>query len=609
MSYLALAPDHPLVRAWAAGDAGLQRFLDETLRRSERERMQERHPRGYATGRYALHPYTGERLPIWVASYVLVQYGTGAVMGVPAHDARDHAFAQHYKLPILPVFGGGDPLAQAHDTAEGTLINSGVLNGLDVPTATQHLLQALAGRGLGARQVQYRWRDAAFGRQRYWGEPIPIYYKAGLPYALQPEDLPLELPDIADYKPTAEGAPPLARAPGWKTREGYPLETTTMPGWAGSSWYFLRYLDPHNDQEPFSPEAVARWGPVDLYVGGKEHATGHLLYARFFTHFLYDRGYLPFKEPFRKLLNQGMIHGVSQFVYRVKGTQQLVSHGLREGYETTRVRVEARLVQDGVLDIEALRRWRSDFAGATFLLEEGKYYCGSEVEKMSKSKYNTVAPEEVVGRYGADALRLYLLFLGPISQDKPWNTHGIEGSYKFLARLWRHLHDAQGTFAVVDAAPTAQESKVLHMAIKEVREAIERHSFNTGVSALMSGLNGLLRLACRKRAVWSDFVRLLGPWAPHVAEELWERLGHAPGSLLQAGFPQHDAVWLRSETVCYPLAVNGKVRAQHTVAADASAEVLRQAALEAPELQRWLEGRTVRKVVVVPGRMINVVVS
>ena len=527
VTFMVIAPEHEWVNPLTTPEnkAAVEDYLEQTKKRSERERIAEtRRVSGVFTGSYAVNPFTGKEIPIYISDYVLAGYGTGAIMAVPAHDSRDYAFARHFGLEIVPVVEGGDISRESYDAKEGKLINSGFLNGLDVKEAIGVMFEEIEKRGLGKRLVNYRLRDAIFSRQRYWGEPFPIYYKNEIACPLPESELPLELPPVTNFGPTEDGEPPLARAAKWETADGYPLELSTMPGFAGSSAYYLRYMDPHNDHALVSRKADEYWRSVDLYVGGIEHATGHLMYSRFWNMFLYDLGYVCEAEPFKKLVNQGMIQGRSNFVYRVVGTDKFVSYGLKEQYETQEIHVDVNIVRNDQLDLEAFRAWRPEFANAEFILEDGKYICGWAIEKMSKSMYNVVNPDYIVEQYGADTLRMYEMFLGPLEQSKPWDTNGIDGVHKFLKRFWRFFFEGN-ELAVTDEAPTDKELKTLHKTIRKVRDDIENFSFNTSVAAFMICLNELGE--CRKRAILEPLVALLSPFAPHVSEELWHRLGHA----------------------------------------------------------------------------------
>jgi len=610
VTFLALAPESELVQQLTtpAQQKEVQAYVEVAKNRSERDRMSNvKRISGAFTGAYAIHPFSGEKLPIWVADYVLAGYGTGAVMAVPAHDSRDYAFAKHFELPIVQVVAGGNIEEEAYDAKEGEIINSDFMNGLEVKAAIAKGIEVLEAKGLGKGKVNYRLRDAIFSRQRYWGEPFPVYYKDGVPYMIGTDELPVELPEVDKYLPTATGEPPLGRARDW-TYQGHPYELSTMPGWAGSSWYWFRYMDPHNEQAFVSPEAQQYWQNVDLYIGGAEHATGHLLYARFWTKFLFDRDQVTVQEPFKKLINQGMIQGRSNFVYRLKGTNTFVSLNQRQGHDTVPMHVDVDLVRNDVLDQEAFKQWRPDLADAQFVLEpDGNYMCGAEVEKMSKSKYNVVNPDKVIERYGADTLRLYEMFLGPLEQFKPWNTNGIDGVFKFLRKFWSLFHNGQEAWDVSQEAPTNEELKVLHRTLKKVEDDIERFSFNTTVSTFMIATNELQSLKCRKEAILAPLVIALAPYAPFVAEELWEKLGNKE-SVFEATFPAVDAQYLVDDTHTYPISINGKVRHKMTFALDASKEAIQEAVLNQEQVQRWTEGKTPKKVIIVPKRIVNIVV-
>ena len=607
VTYLALAPEHPHVQALTTSKQQneVANYVEQAQKRSERDRQADvRRVTGVFTGTYTKHPLTGQPLPIWVADYVLAGYGTGAVMGVPAHDSRDHAFAQQFGLAVIPVIKSQKENKIPYEAKDGTLINSDFLDGLTVKEATEKVLAQLEAQQLGRRKTTFRLRNAIFSRQRYWGEPFPIFYKDGMPYALPETELPLELPPVKAYRPTATGQPPLGHAENWHTSEGHPLELSTMPGWAGSSWYFLRYMDPHNEHALVSPEAEGYWKGVDLYIGGAEHATGHLLYARFWMKFLHDLGHVSMQEPFQKLINQGMIQGQSCFVYRIKGTQEFVSHGLRLQYDTVPMHVSIDLVKDGILDTEAFRQWRPELQEATFILEDGQYKCGTEVEKMSKSKHNVVNPDTIIDQYGADTLRLYTLFLGPLEQSKPWDTHGIEGVSRFLHKLWRLFHPTEG---ITKEAPPAAAMKVLHQAIKKVDDAISRYALNTAVSAFMVCVNELTTLSCRHRAVLQDLAVLLAPFAPHIAEALWQHLGHDT-SVAQAAWPALDNQYLQEDTFEYPITVNGKVRTRLNFALDTPQKEIEQQVLADETVQKWMQDKPLKKMIIVPQRIVNVVI-
>ena len=608
VTFMVIAPEHE----WAgdltteAQRAAVEEYVERSKKRSERERIAEtRRVSGVATGSFAINPFTGKRIPIYISDYVLAGYGTGAIMAVPAHDSRDYAFARHFGLEIVPVVEGGDLEKESYGAKSGRMINSGFLNGMDVKEAIGLMFEEVERRGLGKRLVNYRLRDAIFSRQRYWGEPFPVYYRDDTSLPLPEERLPLELPPVEDFGPTAEGEPPLARVSTWHTAEGYPYERSTMPGFAGSSAYYLRYMDPHNDRALVGPEADAYWRSVDLYVGGIEHATGHLMYSRFWNMFLYDLGCVCEEEPFRKLVNQGMIQGRSNFVYRVVGTNRFVSLGLKEQYRTQEIHVDVNIVRNDLLDLEAFRNWMPEYRDAEFILEDGKYVCGWAIEKMSKSMYNVVNPDRIVERYGADTLRMYEMFLGPLEQSKPWDTNGIDGVHKFLRRFWSRFFDRGGAFAVSDEPATDKELKTLHKTIRKVNEDIENFSFNTSVAAFMICLNELGE--CKKRAVLEPLTILIAPFAPHIAEELWHRLGHTT-TVCDAPYPACDEKYLAESSFEYPISVNGKLRFKKEYPLAAAPAEVQAAVVAEPEAQKWLDGRTPKKVIVVPGKIINIVV-
>ncbi len=617
-TFMVLAPEHELVEKITTPDKKeeVDKYVTWAKNRSERDRMSEvKSITGQFTGAWGINPVNGEKLPIWIADYVLMGYGTGAIMAVPAHDSRDFAFARHFDIPVIQVVvgkgeeaSGTDNWTGSYDAKEGTMVNSGFINGMEVPEAIRNTIDFLEKEGVGYGTVNYRLRDAIFSRQRYWGEPFPVYYKDGMPYMLDESDLPLELPDVDKYLPTETGDPPLARAKDWQTKEGYPLETNTMPGFAGSSGYYLRYMDPWNDKAYFSKEANEYWRNVDLYIGGDEHGTGHLIYSRFWNKFLYDTGLACEEEPFKKLINQGKIQGRSNFVYRITGTNTFVSHNLRKEYDYTALHVDIDLVDNDVLDIEAFKQWRPEFAGAEFILEDGKYLCGWEVEKMSKSKHNVQNPDDLIERYGADTLRMYEMFLGPLEIHKPWDTNGIEGVFRFLKKYWRLFFDKDGNFNVSDDEPSAAELKALHKTIKKVKDDIERFSFNTAVSSFMICVNELTDLKCSKRAILEPLNIIISPYAPHIAEELREMLGHG-GSVSYEQFPEFNEEYIREDTFTYPVSFNGKLRFKLELPADISKEDAEKKVLEDEQAQKWIEGKTVRKVIVVPKKIINVVVS
>ncbi|WP_242928086.1 leucine--tRNA ligase [Pontibacter vulgaris] len=609
-TFVVLAPEHDLVAQITtdAQRAAVEEYVNVAKNRSERERMTDvKTVTGVFTGAYAINPISEERVPIWIADYVLAGYGTGAVMAVPGHDSRDYAFAKHFNLPIKQVVEGGNIEEEAYAAKEGKIINSGFLNGLDVKEAIKAGITKAEELGVGKGRVQYRMRDAVFSRQRYWGEPVPVYFKNGIPQLLKDEELPLELPKIDAYLPTETGEPPLGRAVDWKYNNQYEYELSTMPGWAGSSWYWYRYMDPQNNNEFAAKDKIEYWRNVDLYIGGSEHATGHLLYSRFWNKFMYDLGLVVEHEPFKKLINQGMIQGRSNFVYRINGTNKYVSYGLKEQYETTQLHVDVNIVENDVLDIEAFRKWRPENADAEFILEDGKYNVGVEIEKMSKSKYNVVNPDDLVERMGADTLRMYEMFLGPLEQFKPWNTNGMDGVHKFLKKYWRLFHDNDGNFSVSEDAPTAEELKTLHKTIKKVEEDIERFSFNTSVSTFMICANELTQLKTNKRAILEPLTIILAPYAPHITEEIWQALGHSE-SITYATFPQWKEEYLVENTYEYPVSVNGKTRGKMTFAIDTPREEMEKAVLADEQVTKFFDGKSPKKIIIVPNKIINVVV-
>ena len=609
VTFMVLAPESELVDKLTddAHRAEVEAYVKAAAKKTERERISEtKSVTGVFTGSYGINPLSGKKVPIWVSEYVLSGYGTGAIMAVPAHDSRDYAFAKKFGLPIIPLIEGCDVSEQSFDAKDGIMCNSGFLDGMSVKEAIEAAKDYVEAHGLGRRKVNYRLRDAIFSRQRYWGEPFPIYYKDGIPMPLPESELPLRLPEISSYKPSADGEPPLARAKDW-TYMGCPLEKNTMPGFAGSSAYYLRYMDPHDDEALVSREANEYWRSVDLYVGGTEHATGHLIYSRFWNKFLYDLGYVCEDEPFRKLINQGMIQGRSSFVYRVVGTNSFVSAGLKDGYETTEIHVDISLVHNDRLDTEAFRKWRPEYADAEFILEDGEYVCGWAVEKMSKSMYNVVNPDDICDRYGADTLRLYEMFLGPVEQSKPWDTKGIDGVNRFLKKFWRLFFD-RDCWAVSDEKPSPAELKVLHKLIGKEQEDIENFSFNTTISAFMIAVNELGAMKSSKRAVLEPMVVLLSPFAPHIAEELWHRLGHED-SVTYASFPEYVPALAADDTVTYPVQFNGKMRFTVELPRSASPAEVEAAVRGMEQTARWTEGKNIVKVIVVPGRIINIVIK
>lgn len=608
VTFMVLAPESELVEQLTTPEQrnAVDAYILKTKKRTERERIADKSVSGVFSGSYALHPFTGDLLPIWISDYVLAGYGTGAIMAVPAHDSRDYAFAKHFNLSIVPLIEGCDISEESFDAKEGILMNSGFLNGLPVKEAIVKAIEEVEERNLGFRKVNFRLRDAIFSRQRYWGEPFPVYYKDGMPYTLDEGELPLELPEVDKYLPTESGEPPLGRARNWQTREGYPLELSTMPGFAGSSAYYLRYMDPRNGQALVSTEANNYWRSVDLYIGGTEHATGHLIYSRFWNKFLFDLGVSCEQEPFRKLVNQGMIQGRSNFVYRIKETNTFVSLNLKDQYDVTPIHVDVNIVHNDVLDVEAFRNWNPEYKNAEFILEDGKYICGWAVEKMSKSMFNVVNPDVIVENYGADTLRLYEMFLGPLELSKPWDTNGIDGVHRFLRRLWNLFH-TNGEFLVSDEDPTKEELKSLHKLIKKVSFDIENFSFNTSVSAFMICVNELSQLKCNKKAILSDLLVCLAPFAPHIAEELWHKLGNEQ-TICDAKFPELNEEYLKENVFSYAISFNGKSRFVLEFPADASNAEIEKTVLEHPYSQKWLDGKSPRKVIIVPRKIVNIVV-
>ena len=615
VTFMVLAPESELVSEVTTDvqRSAVEAYLAETKKRTERERIADKRVSGVFSGSYAINPLTGKEIPIWISDYVLAGYGTGAIMAVPAHDTRDFAFARHFDLPIVQVVvpegeEATDPATweDAKDSKSGTMVNSDFLNGLSVSDAIARTKDYIRAEGLGKVKVNYRLRDAIFSRQRYWGEPFPIYYKEnGMPYALSEDALPLRLPEVDKFLPTESGEPPLGRAAAWHTAEGYPYELSTMPGFAGSSAYYLRYMDPHNNTALVGRAANEYWRNVNLYIGGTEHATGHLIYSRFWNKFLYDLGEVCEAEPFRKLVNQGMIQGRSNFVYRIKNTNTFVSYGLRDQYDVTAIHVDVNIVSNDQLDLERFRAWRPEYATAEFVLEDGKYICGWAVEKMSKSMFNVVNPDDIIARYGADTLRLYEMFLGPLEQSKPWDTNGIDGVHRFLKKFWALYYGADG-LRITDAEPTAEELKSLHKLIKKVGQDIEGFSFNTSVPAFMICVNELTAAKTTSRAILRELLVVLSPFAPHITDWLWQTLGEE-GSIVMTDWPQYREEYLVESQVRYPVSFNGKVRFNIELPADMPKEEVEKAALSATEAARWLEGKTPKKVIVVPGRIVNVV--
>ena len=609
VTFMVLAPESDWVgKLTTPGQkAAVDEYVAQVKKKTERERISQTHKvTGVFSGSYAVNPLTGAKVPVWISEYVLAGYGTGAIMAVPAHDSRDYAFARHFNLPIIPLIEGCDVSESSFDAKEGIMCNSGFLDGMTVKEAIPAAIDYVEKHGIGHRKINYRLRDAIFSRQRYWGEPFPIYFKDGIPTPMPVGTLPLELPEIDEYRPTETGEPPLGRAKGWDV-DGWPIEKSTMPGFAGSSAYYLRYMDPHNGNALVSREADEYWRNVDLYIGGTEHATGHLIYSRFWNKFLYDLGYVCEKEPFRKLINQGMIQGRSSFVYRIVGTNTFVSCGLKDGYETTEIHVDVNIVHNDRLDIEAFRAWRPEYADAEFVLENGEYICGYAVEKMSKSMYNVVNPDMICDTYGADTLRLYEMFLGPLEQSKPWDTKGIDGVNRFLKRVWRMFYDRDG-FIVTDEKPVAEELKTLHRLILKVKTDIESFSFNTAVSAFMIAVNELYDHKCNKREILEPLVILLSPFAPHIAEELWEALGHGE-SITYARFPEYVETYTVEDSCTYAVSFNGKTRFTVELSKSMDKAGVESHVRAMEQTAKYVGGGNIVKVIVVPGKIVNIVVK
>lgn len=622
VTFMVLAPESEYVPQVTTAEqkAEIEKYLDATKRRTERDRLMDKKISGVFTGSYAINPLNGKEIPIWVSDYVLAGYGTGAIMAVPAHDSRDYAFAKHFDLPIIPLIEGCDVSEESFDAKEGIMMNSGFLDGLTVKEAIEKTKEYVRENKLGRVKVNYRLRDAIFSRQRYWGEPFPVYYKEGLPYMLPLDKLPLELPEVDKYLPTESGEPPLGRAAKWAWDEAnekvvdtakvdhktiFPLELNTMPGFAGSSAYYLHYMDPYNDQELVSKEKDEYWRNVDLYIGGTEHATGHLIYSRFWDKFLFDIGVSCEDEPFKKLINQGMIQGRSSLVYRINGTNTFVSYNLKDKYETSEIHVDVNIVHNDVLDIDRFKAWRPEYETAEFILEDGKYVCGWNIEKMGKRYHNVVNPDDVAEKYGADTLRMYEMFLGPLEQSKPWDMNGIDGVHRFLRKVWSLFYKGE-EFVVTDEEPTKEELKSLHKLIKKVSADIESFSFNTSVSAFMICVNELTSLKCSKKAILKELITLLAPFAPFVSEELWSALGNTT-SVCDAQWPTFNEEYLAEDSFKYGVAFNGKVRFELDFSADAVQADVEKAVLSHELAQKWLDGKTPKKVVFVPKKMINVV--
>jgi leucyl-tRNA synthetase len=615
VTFIVIAPEHELVASLTTPEqkAEVEAYITQTKKKTELDRMADtKTVSGAFTGSYVINPLNNEKVPVYIADYVLAGYGTGAVMAVPSGDQRDYLFAKHFDLPITRIIDIQNIETEADPTKDGRYINSGFINGLTYKEAIAAVNAKLELIGAGKAKVNFRMRDAIFGRQRYWGEPVPVYFKEGLPYLINEQDLPLLLPEIDKYLPTESGEPPLGRAEGWKHPEGE-YELSTMPGWAGSSWYWYRYMDAHNTNEFASKEAIEYWKDVDLYIGGSEHATGHLLYSRFWNKFLKDLGLVVEEEPFKKLINQGMIQGRSNFVYRLideegRGTNTLVSFGLRSQYKTSPLHVDVNIVENDILNLDKFKKFRPEFENAEFILENGKYICGVEVEKMSKSKFNVVNPDDIMERYGADTLRMYEMFLGPLEQSKPWNTNGIEGVFKFLRKFWRLFHNEQWEFNISDETPTKAELKSLHKIIRKVEEDVERFSFNTSVSSFMIAINELTDLKCNKRAILHEMVIILSPYAPHICEELWALLGNPAGSLSYAPYPKFNPSYLIEDDFAYPISINGKTKMNLSIPLSLDPKEVEAFVLANANVQRYLDGKTPKKVIVVKGRIVNMVV-
>ena len=610
VDFMVLAPEHELVKEITsiAQRAEIEKYLAYVESRSEIDRMAEvKKITGAFTGAFAVNPFNGREVPVWISEYVLVGYGTGAIMAVPCGDERDHKFANHFGLPITNIIGEYYNGQEANPTKEAILENSDFLDGLVMHQAIDVVIDRLEEKGIGKRQVNYKMRDAGWSRQRYWGEPFPVVFTDDMPFAMEDHELPLELPELTNFKSSGTGEGPLANLPDWvHFANNKRRDTNTMPTHAGAAWYFLRYTDPHNDQVFADRKALDYWGQVDVYIGGSEHAVAHLLYSRLWVKILHDLGYLNFDEPFKKLINQGKITGDSRFVYRIRGTNTFVSAGLKDNYDTDPLHVDVSIVAGLDLNIQAFRKWKPDFANAEFILEGEKYICGAAIEKMSKSYFNVVNPDEIIENYGADTLRMYEMFLGPLELSKPWNTHGIDGVFKFLRRFWNLFHNAQGNFEVSDGKPTPEALKVLHKTLKKIEYDIDHFSFNTSVSEFMICSNELNSMKCNKRAILEPLVIALSPFAPHIAEELWEKLGHSD-TILNEAFPQYNEEYLREDSFEYPISINGKVRAKMNFALDMPKEDIEKLVLASEIVIKWTEGKAPKKVIVVPGRIVNVV--
>jgi len=608
VTFMVLAPESDWVEKLTTGEQKkeVEEYLAYVRTKTERERIADQRVTGVFSGSYANNPFTAEKIPVWISEYVLAGYGTGAIMAVPAHDSRDYVFARHFNLPVIPLIEGCDISGESFDAKEGIMCNSGFLNGMTVAAAIPAAIQEVERRKLGKRKVNYRLRDAIFSRQRYWGEPFPIYYREGIAQPMPESELPLRLPHIDSFQPTKNGEPPLAHARNW-TYGGYPLEKSTMPGFAGSSAYYLRYMDPHNDRQLVSKEANEYWQDVDLYIGGTEHATGHLIYSRFRNKFLFDLGFVCKDEPFRKLVNQGMIQGRSNFVYRIKNSNTFVSYGLKDQYDTTQIHVDVNIVSNDKLDLEAFRQWTPEYRNAEFILENGEYICGWAIEKMSKSMFNVVNPDTICSNYGADTLRMYEMFLGPLEQSKPWDTNGIDGVHRFLRKFWRLFTNREGSWSVSPEAPVPEEMKILHKLIGKVQDDIEHFSYNTSVSAFMIAINELSDLKCNKRRILEPLVILISPFAPHIAEELWSLLGNEP-SVADASFPEYEPACTIENMFEYPVSFNGKLRFKKEMPLDLTKEEIEAEIVKDERTIKFTGEGKVKKIIIVPGKIVNIVV-
>lgn len=612
-TFMVIAPESEYVKILTKPDnkAEVKEYIKYVSKRTERERQTEvKTVTGVFTGSYAINPFNGNLLQIWISEYVLSGYGTGAIMAVPAHDSRDYSFAKKFDLPIIPVIDNGEDIdisEASYDAKIGKMINSDIINGMEVCDAISFIIEELERKNIGKGKINYRLRDAIFSRQRYWGEPFPIYYKDGLPYPIDENKLPLRLPEVDKYLPTEKGEPPLGRANNWNTEEGYHYELNTMPGFAGSSAYYLRYMDPHNDKALVSKEANEYWRNVDLYMGGAEHATGHLIYSRFWNMFLFDIGEICEEEPFRKLVNQGMIQGRSNFVYRIKGTNTFVSYGLKNDYETTEIHVDVNIVYNDILDTKAFKNWLPEYKDAEFVLEDGRYKCGWAVEKMSKSMFNVVNPDHIIEEYGADTLRLYEMFLGPIEAHKPWDTNGIDGVYKFIKKFW-NLFFKDDNFYLSDEKANKEELKILHKTIKKIEYDIDNFSFNTSIPAFMICTNELNSLKCNKKEILEPLIILISPFAPHIAEELWNLCGNN-SSIIDAKFPEYDEKYLVEDSYEYPVSFNGKMRFKLELPLDMNQNEVEEKIKSLPESEKWIEGKSIKKIIFIKGKIINIVVG